>query len=68
MATPHASGVAALIAQSDTSLRGRALWTRLLELAGTLPHPARDVGKGLLQAPAQAVAVASARKWWQIFG
>jgi hypothetical protein len=50
------------------SLRGRALWTRLLELAGTLPHPARDVGKGLLQAPAQAVAVASARKWWQIFG
>jgi subtilisin family serine protease len=68
MATPHASGVAALIAQSDTSLRGRALWTRLLELAGTLPHPARDVGKGLLQAPAQGVAVASARRWWQIFG
>ena len=68
MATPHASGVAALIAQSDMKYRGRALWDRLLELAGTLPHPARDVGKGLLQAPAQAVAVASARKWWQIFG
>jgi subtilisin family serine protease len=68
MATPHASGVAALIAQSDMKYRGRALWERLLELAGTLPHPARDVGKGLLQAPAQGVAVASARKWWQIFG
>jgi subtilisin family serine protease len=68
MATPHASGVAALIAQSDIKYRGRALWDRLLELASTLPHPARDVGKGLLQAPAQAVAVASARKWWQIFG
>jgi len=68
MATPHASGVAALIAQSDMKYRGQALWDRLLELAGTLPHPARDVGKGLLQAPAQAVAVASARKWWQIFG
>jgi len=68
MATPHASGVAALIAQSDIKYRGRALWDRLLELAGTLPHPARDVGKGLLQAPAQAVAGASARKWWQIFG
>src|SRR5262245_49025718 len=68
MATPHASGVAALIAQSDMKYRGRALWDRLLELAGALPHPARDVGKGLLQAPAQGVAVASARRWWQIFG
>ena len=67
MATPHVSGVAALIAQSDMKYRGRALWERVLELAGTLPHPARDVGKGLLQAPTQVV-VASARKWWQIFG
>src|SRR6266705_4961900 len=50
MATPHASGVAALIAQSDVKFRGRALWERLLELAGPLPHPARDVGKGLLLA------------------
>ena len=68
MATPHVSGVAALIAQSDMKFRGRALWEQLLQLAGTLPHPARDVGKGLLQAPSQAVAVASARKWWQVFG
>jgi len=34
MATPHASGVAALIAQSDVKFRGRALWERLVELAG----------------------------------
>ncbi len=67
MATPHASGVAALIAQSDVKFRGRALWERLLELAGPLPHPARDVGKGLLLAPNQVV-VASARRWWQVLG
>jgi hypothetical protein len=66
MATPHASGVAALIAQSDMKYRGRALWERLLELGGTLPHPPRDVGKGLLQAPVQVVA--STRKWWQVLG
>src|SRR5262245_12285937 len=67
MATPHVSGVAALIAQSDVKYRGRALWERLLELAGPLPHPARDVGKGLLLAP-NPVVMASGRKWWQVFG
>ena len=67
MATPHVSGVAALIAQSDVKFRGRALWEGLLELAGPLPHPVRDVGKGLLLAP-HVVAVASARRWWQVFG
>ena len=67
MATPHVSGVAALIAQSDMKYRGRALWERLLELAGPLSHPARDVGKGLLQAPTE-VLVASARRWWDVFG
>jgi subtilisin family serine protease len=66
MATPHASGVAVLIAQSDMKFRGQALWTRLEELAGSLPHPPRDVGKGLLQAPAQAVV--SARRWWHVLG
>jgi len=65
MATPHVSGVAALIAQSDVTLRGQALWARLVALAGGLPHPARDVGKGLLQAPIQVVA--SAPRWWQVF-
>jgi subtilisin family serine protease len=65
MATPHVSGVAALIAQSDGKFRGRALWERLLELAGPLPHPARDVGKGLLLAPNEVVV---ASRWWDVFG
>lgn len=53
MATPHVAGVAALIAQSDPKFRGWALWARLLQLARRLNRPARDVGKGLLQAPAR---------------
>jgi subtilisin family serine protease len=68
MATPHASGVAALIAQSDVKYRGRALWERLVELAGPLPHPARDVGKGLLLAPHEVVVASADRRWWQVFG
>jgi subtilisin family serine protease len=68
MATPHVSGVAALIAQSDVKYRGRALWERLLELAGPLPHPARDVGKGLLLAPHEVVVASADRRWWQVFG
>jgi len=51
MATPHVAGVAALIAQSDPKYRGWTLWARLLQLARPLRSPARDVGKGLLQAP-----------------
>jgi subtilisin family serine protease len=51
MATPHVSGVAALIAQSNETFRGWALWTRLLQLSSRLQFPARDVGKGFLQAP-----------------
>jgi subtilisin family serine protease len=66
MATPHVSGVAALIAQSDAKFRGRALWERLLEIAGPLPHPASDVGKGLLLAPNQVVVASS--RWWHVFG
>src|SRR5215475_1420729 len=68
MATPHVSGVAALIAQSDVKYRGRALWDRLLELTGPLPHSARDVGKGLLLAPHEVVVASADRKWWQLFG
>lgn len=67
MATPHVAGVAALIAQSDISLRGRALWARLLELAGQLPSPGRDVGKGLLQAPHDVVASAPLSKFASSF-
>lgn len=51
MATPHVAGIAALIAQSDSKFRGWALWARLLQLVRPLPAPARDVGKGLVQAP-----------------
>jgi subtilisin family serine protease len=51
MATPHVAGVAALLAQSDEKFRGWALWARLLQLVRPLGAPARDVGKGLLQAP-----------------
>lgn len=52
MATPHVAGVSALLAQSDEKFRGWALWARLLQLVRPLSAPARDVGKGLLQAPA----------------
>ena len=51
MATPHVSGVAALLAQSDPTFRGWALWARLLQLVRPLPFLSRDVGKGLVQAP-----------------
>lgn len=51
MATPHVAGVAALIAQSDSKYRGWTLWSRLLQLARPLSLPARDVGRGLVQAP-----------------
>ena len=51
MATPHVTGVAALIAQSDPKFRGWALWTRVMQLARRLDVPARDVGRGLVQAP-----------------
>ncbi|RWP54623.1 S8 family serine peptidase, partial [Mesorhizobium sp.] len=50
MATPHVAGVAALIAQSDTKFRGWALWARVIQITKPLSVPARDVGKGLLQA------------------
>lgn len=49
MATPHVAGVAALLAQSDQTLRGRALWERLIQNCRALPMPPRDVGRGLVQ-------------------
>jgi subtilisin family serine protease len=53
MATPHVAGIAALIAQSDAKYRGWTLWARLQQLARPLSQSARDVGKGLVQAPAR---------------
>lgn len=51
MACPHVAGVAALWAESDNSLRGQALWDKLIETARSLDDEARDVGAGLTQAP-----------------
>ncbi len=52
MAAPHVAGCAALWAQTSPSLRGQALWNRLLGSARPLAHPAFRVGRGLVQAPA----------------
>ena len=51
MATPHVAGIAALLAQSDKTLRGKALWTALERSALNINLPARDAGGGLVQAP-----------------
>ena len=51
MACPHVAGIAALYAESDPSLRGRALWKALTGDALALPLEPGDVGAGLVQAP-----------------
>ena len=51
MATPHVAGCAALWAQSNSTLRGAALWRQLQSSARRLPFPASSVGNGLVQAP-----------------
>ncbi|MFS8101778.1 S8 family serine peptidase [Lentzea alba] len=50
MATPHAAGVAVLIAEK-TGARGYELWARLSSTALRLSLPSADVGSGLVQAP-----------------
>jgi subtilisin len=51
MATPHVAGIAALYAQSSSSLRGTALWNKLTQTARNLSTiPAVDDGAGLVQA------------------
>ncbi|QPH41003.1 S8 family peptidase [Pedobacter endophyticus] len=52
MATPHVAGIAALWAQAS-GLRGINLWKKLTSTAKALSLPARDVGAGLVQAPAK---------------
>jgi subtilisin family serine protease len=51
MATPHVSGIAALWAETDSTLRGQALWDKLVAQAKAIPFPTTDVGAGLVQAP-----------------
>ena len=50
MATPHAAGVAALVAQ-QSGYRGRELWSELVQIAHRLLEPSVDVGSGLVIAP-----------------
>lgn len=50
MATPHVAGITALFAQA-TGQRGLLLWRAVARRARPLPLPARDVGRGLVQAP-----------------
>lgn len=54
MATPHVAGVAALLAQSDPTLRGQALWDVLRRTALDIGLPIADGGAGLVQAPTSA--------------
>lgn len=49
MAAPHVAGIAALYAQSDPNLRGRALWEKLLNSCEKLQYYAVYVGKGFVQ-------------------
>jgi subtilisin family serine protease len=52
MATPHAAGVAALLAEANAQERGAALGRLLTATAQRLPNlPSADVGAGLVQAP-----------------
>ncbi len=52
MATPHAAGVAALLAQANPGSRGAGLGMLLTGTARRLPDvPSADVGAGLVQAP-----------------
>jgi subtilisin family serine protease len=50
MATPHVSGIAALWSQS-TGMRGRELWSVLVQESDRLFEPSIDVGSGLVVAP-----------------
>jgi subtilisin family serine protease len=51
MATPHVSGIAALLSEAHPQARGLALWTLVTQHARHLASPSRDVGAGLVQAP-----------------
>jgi len=56
MACPHVAGVAALWAESNSSLRGQSLWNKLEQSARGMHALPRDVGRGLVQAPQSAGA------------
>jgi len=52
MATPHVSGIAALLFQA-TGAAGNALWRAIVTTARRLPLPSAHVGAGIVQAPQQ---------------
>ena len=51
MAAPHVAGIAALYAEANPGVRGRALWNLIRQGSHQLPFSAPDVGAGLVQAP-----------------
>ena len=54
MATPYVAGIAALIKQARPTWHGFAVMNEIMQHVKALNLPARDVGKGLVQAPARA--------------
>jgi subtilisin family serine protease len=65
MATPHVAGIAALLREADPSIRGQALKDQILNSCMTLANGAArrgEIGRGLVQAPVNAVASASLRR------
>jgi subtilisin family serine protease len=51
MATPHVSGVAALLVEANPTATALEIWSLLTQTAKRLPLLASDIGAGLLQAP-----------------
>ena len=51
MATPHAAGVAAQLAEANPEARGAALGRLLVATARRLDVSSADVGSGIVQAP-----------------
>lgn len=53
MATPHVAGIAALYAQANSGVFGKALWDLLIKPGNVHPLPflPKSVGAGLVQAP-----------------
>jgi subtilisin family serine protease len=49
MATPHVTGIAALIAQANATMDARALWATLAQSAKRLGAESKFVGAGLVQ-------------------
>jgi subtilisin family serine protease len=51
MATPHVSGIAALLAEANPAATAPQIWRSLVASARRLPLSSADVGAGLVQAP-----------------